>query len=191
MKYIYQLLLILILCSCEKEYPLIECNTEYPTTQEIGEVLDFNYLNGDWLLVDGTMFINNLDLDISYEIFHFGGGPTSSLRYQSPSYDFESITRYQTSWSFKLPNNIPGFGSFVMNNDSVSPYGLNVSENHITVIESIVGSELLLGGSSRPLVIKNIDIVNDIIDVLVQETYELIDGYNHHYYSVLTFKKIN
>jgi hypothetical protein len=35
------------------------------------------------------------------------------------------------------------------------------------------------------------DMINGIIDVFVQEAYDNIDGYNYHYYSILTFKKVN
>jgi|TARA_B100000902_G_scaffold387192_1_gene430922 hypothetical protein len=191
MKNIYKLLLLILLCSCEKEYPLIECENTQPTTQEPTTYVEVSYLEGDWLLIDGDMFMVNLDLDIEEEIFHFGSGMTSSLRYPNPYYDFEVITRYQTIWSFIFPLQVPGFGSFVLNNDTLSPYGLNVTDNYITVLEPLVGGQQLMGGSSRPLVIERMDVVNGIIDVLVQESYDTIDGYNYRYYSILTFRKVS
>jgi len=191
MKNIYKLLILILLCSCEKEYPLIECDNTYPTTQEPIPYVEVDYLEGNWLLIDGNMFMENLDLDIQEEIFHFGGGVTSSLRYPDPYYDFEVITRYETVWSFIFPPQVPGLGSFVLNGDTLSSYGLNVTDNYITVLEPTTGGQQLMGGSSRPLVIKRMDMINGIIDVFVQESYDTIDGYNYHYYSILTFKKVN
>jgi len=191
MKNIYKLLLLILLCSCEKEYPLIECDNTYPTTQIPIEYVEVEYLEGDWLIVDGNMFMENLDLDITEEIFHFSSGVTSSLRYPNPYYDFEVITRYETVWSFIFPTQVPGFGSFMLSTDTLSSYGLNVTENHITVLEPLVGGQQLMGGSSRPLVIKRMDMVNGIIDVLVQESYDTINGYNYRYHSILTLKKVN
>ena len=164
---------------------------EYPTPQDTSSIVEIEFLDGDWLLMSGKMVMENLDLNTSSTQFHFSDGPTSSLRYGSPMYSFESIVRYETIWSFDFPISVPGVGGFALNYDTLTPYGLNVSNSYLTVIESVIGSQLLLGGSSRPITIKHIDYDNKIINLLVQEAYQQINDYDCRYYSILTFKKIN
>ena len=191
MKKLLYILLIFLCCSCEKNYPLIDCNAEYPTTQDTTSIIEIEFLDGDWLLMSGKMVMENLDLNTSSTQFHFSSGPTSSLRYGSPMYDFESIVRYETIWTFDFPTSVPGVGEFVLNYDTLTPYGLNVSDSYLTIIEPVVGPQLLLGGSSRPITIKLIDYDNKIINLIVQEAYQQINDYDYRYYSILTFKKIN
>ena len=66
------------------------------------------------------MYVQNLDTDENNEVFLFGGGETSSLRYGGASlFPIETLVRYQTTWCFDFPDNIPGNGSFTLNGDSV------------------------------------------------------------------------
>jgi len=190
MKNLYYLLLLLILCSCEKEYPLIECDNNYPTTQ--GVVIDnqLDFIEGDWLLVDGTMYMENLDINDSYEISHFINGPKGSLRYGGSMYLFEDLDKHRTVWTLSFPENVPGVGEFMVNYDSTYTYGLNVTENNLTVTETITGSYLLLGGSSRPIQYEVLDEDNKIINIYVQESYENINGYNFRYHSKLKFVQL-
>ena len=178
-------------CSCEKNYPLIDCTTPYPEAQDTTSIIEVEFMDGDWLLINGRMFMENLDLNVSTTQYHFSGGPTSSLRYGTPLYSFETIIQYKTTWSFDFPGSVPGVGEFILNSDSLVPYGLNVHNSYLTIIESVNGNQLLLGGSSRPITIKQIDYDNEIIKLLVQEAYQQINGYDYRYYSILTFKKIN
>ena len=191
MKKLFYILLILVFCSCEKNYPLIDCNVQYPTTQDTTSITEVEFLEGDWLLMNGRMFMENLDLNTSSTQYHFSNGPTSSLRYGGPLYSFEPIVRYETTWSFEFPSAVPGVGEFILNYDSLTPYGLNVHNTYLTIIEPVNGNQLLLGGSSRPITIKKIDYDNKIIKLIVQEAYQQINDYDYRYYSILTFKKIN
>tara|TARA_R110000823_G_scaffold257005_3_gene378813 strand:- start:6741 stop:7145 length:405 start_codon:yes stop_codon:yes gene_type:complete len=133
--------------------------------------------------------MENLETGESSELFHFQYSDTSSLRYDGSMYEFEDIIKKNTTWCFDFPLGIPGVGNFILNSDSLYPYGLSVTSNNITVTEPLIGSYLLLGGSSRPLLYEIVSLENEIVNFYVQETYENIDGYNHRYYSKLKFKK--
>ena len=190
MKKIIKLLIILSLYSCEKNYPLIECNPTPPTNPPPVSYVEDNLLEGESLLMGGKMIIENLQLDYTEEFHHFDAGNTSSLRYGGSQYEFEEITRYTTTWSFDIPDNIPGMGSFILDYDSLQPYGLNVTSNNLSVTESLVGTTLQLGGSSRPIQYEIISLQNNTLYFYVQESYENIDGYNCRYYNKLFFKKL-
>ncbi len=183
--------LFLLLSSCIKEPIYPPCTTTYPTTQNNGDYVEKNFLEGCWVLKSGTMYVQNLDTEENTEIFLFGGGVNSSLRYDGISlFSFENITRHQTTWCFNFPENIPGNGSFTIDGDSIYPYGLNVTNNNITVTEDVSGNYQLLGGSSRPIHYEVVSMENKVINIYVQETYENIYGYNYYYFSKLRFKKL-
>ena len=189
MKNIINLLLVIFLVSCDKEPLYIPCTETYPTTQNPVDYVEENFIDGCWLLEGGMMYMENLETYELTELQHFNVSDTSSLRYGGTMYNFESVVRNSTSWCFSLPSNIPGVGSFILNNDSLLPYGLSVTSNNVTVTEPLIGSYLLLGGSARPIMYDIVDLKNKIIVVKIQETYENIDGYNYRYHSKLKFKK--
>jgi len=183
------LFLLLIISGCEKEPLLPPCGpTQYndDTTTHV----ETNLLDGEWEVISGTMYMENLDTGEEEEIFIFSNGPTGSLRYDGSMYDFETLVRNQTTWTFNFPENTPGMGTFFLNTDSIYPYSLSVTENNLTVCEHISGQYLMLGGSSRPINYEVIDHHNKIINIYVQETYTNINGYNYYYYSKLRFKKL-
>ena len=64
------LCLFLVLSSCIKEPMYPPCTTVYPTTQNNGNYVETNFLDGCWVLQSGTMYVQNLDTDESSEIFH-------------------------------------------------------------------------------------------------------------------------
>jgi len=185
------LLLILVLVSCTKEPMYIPCTTTYPTTQNNGEYVHTNFLEGCWKLIGGTMYIENLDTEETSEQFLFDSGVQSSLRYDGISlYSIETLVRYETVWCFDFPKDVPGAGTFTLNSDSIYPYGLYVTNNNITITEDVSGTYSLLGGSSRPIQYEIVNKQNKIINIYVQETYENIYGYNYYYFSKLRFKKL-
>ena len=155
----------LILSSCVKETIYPPCTTTYPTTQNNGEYVETNFLDGCWVLQSGTMYIQNLDTEESSEVFLFGSGTVNSLRYDGTSlFTIETITRYQTTWCFDFPENIPGSGSFTLDGDSIYPYGLNVTTNNITVTEDVSGNYQLIGGSARPINYEVVNLENKVIN---------------------------
>ena len=184
------LYLFLVLSSCVKEQVYPPCTTVYPTTQNNGEYVETNFLDGCWVLQSGTMYLQNLDTEESSEVFLFGSGVVSSLRFDGTSlFSIETLVRYQTTWCFDFPDNTPGNGSFTLNGDLTYPYGLNVTTNNITVTEDVSGSYQLLGGSARPINYEVVNLENKVINIYIQETYENIDGYNYYYFSKLKFQK--
>jgi len=190
MKNLIKLLCVLLLTvSCETEPLYIPCTTQYPTTQNTISYVDINFIEGCWELLGGKLYMENLETGESTELFHFQYSDTSSLRYNGSMYEFEDIIKNNTFWCFDFPVNVPGMGNFILNNDTVTPYGLSVTENNLTVTEPLVGQYLLLGGSGRPLLYEIVNLEHRVVNFYVQETYENIDGYNYRYYSKLKFKK--
>ncbi len=189
MNNLLKLLVVIFFVSCEKETFVIPCDNTYPTTQNPSNYVEDNFIDGCWLLVDGEMYLENLETTELNIINHFSDSDTSSLRYESSMYEFEELIKNYTNWCFYLPLNIPGMGDFVLNNDTLQPYGLSVTTNNMTITEPLVGSYLLLGGSGRPVLYEILDYNDEIIMVTIQESYENIHGYNHRYYSKLKFKK--
>tara|TARA_R110000803_G_scaffold32141_1_gene71144 strand:+ start:1082 stop:1675 length:594 start_codon:yes stop_codon:yes gene_type:complete len=194
MKTIKLLLLLLIFGSCEKsnfEIPKHEPVTITPNNSHRHNQDCFT-IWGKWELIGSSMYLTNLETNEEWVESQFGnGGGLGSLRYYEPLYDFEVLEKNKTTWFFSPPNNIPGIGRFVLNQDSLNVYGLNVTSSNYTIIEnfnSLSVEDLLLGGSSR-----NISpfFSGDCrrMEVMTQEVYENIDGYNHHYYSILQFLK--
>ena len=189
MKKLLKLLCVILLVSCEKEPFYIPCDTTYPTTQNPTSVLNENFIEGCWLLKTGKMYVENLETLEINELPHFNTSDTSSLRYGGDMYEFEQIIKNTTSWCFDFPTNIPGMGDFILNGDTLFPYGLSVTSSNITITEPLVGGYLLLGGSGRPVLYEIIDFESQVIMVYIQESYENINGYNCKYYSKLKFKK--
>jgi len=189
MKKLLKLLCVILLVSCEKEPLTLPCENTYPTTQNPVPYVDDYFIDDCWLLVDGEMYLENLETDEIEMTNHFTISDSSSLRYDSSMYEFEDLVKNVTTWCFYLPDNIPGMGHFTLDGDTLQPYGLSVTHNNITITEPLVGSYLLLGGSGRPILYEILDFENKIIMIHVQESYENINGYNCRYYSKLKFKK--
>ena len=174
---------------CKKEIMYPPCTpTEYSDNST--DYSNIHLLDGSWRLTWGVMYMENLDTGEEEEVFLFNGDPVSSLRYEGSMYNFETLVRYETIWTFNFPEEVPGMGTFCLDNDSIQPYNLYVTENNLTVCEHISGQYTLLGGSSRPMRYEVLDNLNEIINFYVQETYTNINGYNYRYYSKLRFKKL-
>ena len=135
------------------------------------------------------MYLTNLDFDVTDTLFLFSNTTTSSLRYGGSYYEFEDITLNNTKWLFDYPENTPGIGYFILDGDSINPYGLNVTTNNLTVLENMVGPQQM-GGSSRPIHYEMVNPQKTIVFIEVQHTYENINGFNSYYYTKLKFKKL-
>jgi hypothetical protein len=178
--------LVLTLTSCHKE--VIQPNSQ-PTVlvdQEIG-------LYGEWLLVGGSMYMENLETGKKTKYDHFGPGKTiSSLDYNGSDLDIEIIELNVTTWSFYQPLVVPGYGRFALNGDTLNLYGLNVTKHNWTIMENpqATMSTMQMGGSSRPINAKICDYSDSTVYFYVQEGYTSIDNENYSYISELKFKKI-
>lgn len=152
--------------------------------------LDSISIFGTWLLIDGKMYMDNLDTGDKTVYNHFDENRrVSTLRYGGYIFEFEKIIQDSTTWSFIAPSNIPGTGEFWLDNDSIQPYGFHITSSNMNIIESNIG-EQRLGGSSRPIITYIYDYDEKIVNFYIQEMYESIDGINYKYFSELKFKKI-
>ena len=170
--------------SCNKEYiqPANEVVEEAGTIDETVSVF------GEWLLVDGKMYIENLETGEKTVYNHFDVSKNvSSLRYEGIMFEFERIVKDSTTWTFIAPPNIPNTGEFWLNNDSIQPYGFYLTTSNMSIVENSTGPQQM-GGSSRPLSAYLNGVPNQA-NFYVQETYASINGENVKYFSELTFEK--
>jgi len=195
MKIIKLIFLLLILGSCEKsnfEIPVDDPVIITPNNSHNHNQTCFT-IWGEWVLVGSRMYLTNLETGEEWVENQFAyGDSVGSLRYLNNTYELELLEKNKTIWGFTKPNNIPGISEFILNGDSLVTYGLNVTNSNYTIIEHPSTNnvnDLLLGGSARNIT----PIFNNhckTLEILIQESYENINGYNHHYYSILKFKKI-
>lgn len=180
------LILGLTLTSCHKE----DINPNQDLVEDAGTIDEKISIFGDWLLIDGKMYMENIETGEKVVYNHFDANQTvSTLRYEGVMYEFERIVDDSTTWTFKQPNSVPGMGQFWLNNDSIQPYGFYVTNSNMSITEySSVDQQL--GGSARPIraYIKNY--ANQEVNFYVQEAYTEIDGQTWKYFSELTFKKL-
>lgn len=203
MRYIF-LFLILILVSCQKELPTQETTeSEKPTV--IDKYWDLFYGKDKivygkpkpnvvkWVLVDGMMFMENVETGYKIKFKHFDANRTvSSLRYNGVIFDLEKIEVGVTTWQFRYGKY--SSKEFVLNNDTLHPYGYVESYSYRNITElgtSKNVSDMKLGGSSRPFSVWTKDYSAGLIQIRIQEAYEGIDGYNWRYFNILTFKLVD
>lgn len=178
------------LTSCTKE-EFIPLEEEVEQETQIDEEIS---LSGKWLLRSGKMYMENIETHEKVVYDHFDANKrASSLRFSGSLYEFEDIYVDSTTWSFHLPASVPGYGEFILDDDTIQPYGLNITASNWTVIEhptvtSAAGMQL--GGSARPIRAFIEDYGSNTVVFYVQEAYESIDGWNYKYFSELTFEKI-
>lgn len=189
MKNFIFLSLFLFLLSCNKEE--IKPN-ETSVSVDVSTEESLN-LNGDWLLVDGKLFVENIETGDKEIYHHFGANKNvSSLRFDGYLFSIERIVKDSTVWSFRLPNGIPNIGEFILDYDSLRPMGLNVTKSNITIIEHPLAmyTGQQLSGSARPLEFVTKNIHDKLIYIYVQEGYYSNHGYNYKSFNELVFKKI-
>lgn len=184
--FIYGLILLTFL-ACRKE--VIEPT---PVVAPI-EAPDSLSLNGEFVLVSGKLYLDNLEDGSKIVYNHFDAIKSrSSLRYDGSVIPFEDIIKDTTTWSFYLPKTVPNVGNFVLNGDTLKPMGLNVTAHNLTIIEhpTASGNSTQLNGSARPIQIVLFNSKQKLIKIYIQETYLSIDGYNYKSFNELIFKKI-
>lgn len=176
----------ILLTSCQKDEVL-------PVNQEVEPTETGILLYGEWKLLDGKMYVENLETGQKTVYNHFDSTKTiSSLRYSGSQFEFETIEKNTTTWKFIQPQNSwNGYGEFWLNNDSIQPYGLYIIDEYWSVVEhpTATTSTTQLGGGSRPIQAYVEDYSSNIVIFTVQESYESINGYNCRYYSELKFQK--
>lgn len=180
----------LVLTSCKKE-ELEPINQEVEETAVIDDEIR---IYGKWVLLDATMYMENLETHEKTSYAHFDGNKTtSSLRYSGSMYEFETIEQGVTTWEFYQPNYVPGYGEFVLNSDSLNPMGFYVTKSEWSIVEHpqvTNAADMQLGGSARPLEAYVYNYNDSIVDFYVQITYENIDGWNCKYFTEMRMQKI-
>ncbi len=174
--------------SCTKE----EIKPVSQEIEEAGTTEEGILLYGEWKLISGKMYIENMETGEKTVYDHFSPTKTtSSLRYSGAQLEFETIEQNVTTWEFIAPPNWNGYGEFILDGDTLDPYGLYVMDENWSVIEhpTATASTMQLGGSARPLQAVVVDYGLERVAFTVQEAYEAIDGYNCNYYSELIFEK--
>lgn len=172
----------LVLVSCKKEN--IEPNPQVPT--EINQEIR---LYGKWVLVGGSMYVENIETGKKTKYNHFGPGKTtSSLNCGGSEFAIEVIELNTTTWSFYEPPMVPGFGNFVLNGDTQNPYGFYVTKNNWTIMENpqSTSANMQMGGSARPIRATICDYSDSTVYFYVQES----SNDTCYYISELKFKKI-
>jgi hypothetical protein len=191
MKKIFYLFLVLLLFSCEKESKFAS------DTYKNNFILEKDSKSisrwGKFLVIGGTMFINNHETGEMIKFSHFDSLKTvSSLRWGGPYFDIETIEKDKTTYSFYKPINYPGNGRLIINDDSTKHYMVNYMGMNTTIIEDPIHgmTEQLLGGSSRPYTLYVIDYENKILGLRINQIECSIDGYNCNTWNEIKLKKI-
>lgn len=176
----------LVLASCKKQS--VQPNTQLAT--EISQELN---LYGKWLLVGGSMYMENLETGQKTKYDHFGPSKTvSSLDYNGSGIDIEVIQINVTTWSFYQPPAVPGYGRFALNGDTLNLYGFYVTKNNWTIMENpqATASNMQMGGSARPISATICNFSDSTAYFYIQEGYTSINNQNYSYISEIKFKKI-
>jgi hypothetical protein len=189
MKNLFVLLLIgLSLASCKKEELYNDLAVEEVV---IDEVIP---LEGVWKLRSGKMYVENIETHEKTSYNHFDSvKTTSSLRYSGSLYEIEDLVKDSTTWTFIIPKSHIGYGEFWLNNDSLKPYGLNITNSNLSIIEHPTAtiSDIQMGGSAKPFHSYIEDYDAKLVNFYIHEAYESFDGYNYNYFSILTFEKVD
>lgn len=188
---IYIIFISLTIYSCKKEYPYPSKDYEYLISDETtgNNITQW----GKFLLTDAVMFVKNHETGEKFKFNHFGDSKTkSSLRWGGSLFEFESIYKDSTTFSFYRPKNFPGYGNFILNGDTSKHYAVYYFNQNKTIVEDPIYGQTkqLLGGSSRPFSGQILNYEDKTIVMQIQEVEGSIDGYNCKYWTQLTFKKI-
>ena len=191
--YIFLGLFIIFVSSCEKE-PIYDDSNYEEEVSTISED-DTLSLHGKYLLLSGKMYITNLETNQKTVYNHFDDVKNiSTLRYFGSIYGIETLEQNVTTWEFINPPYIPGTGEFILNNDTLNPYGFKVTTYNWTIIEHpLTGTSDItqkMGGSARPIFGYLLNKADSTVMFRLHEEYQAINGYNCKYVSELKFKKI-
>jgi hypothetical protein len=182
--------IVLSLASCKKEE--LKPNNGVVIEQPNGDELTISQW-GKFLVIDGVMFVHNLETNEKKMYHHFDSiKKQSSLRWGGSMFDIENIYKDSTTYSFWKPSSFPGYGKFVLNGDTTKHYAVYYCGFNKAIVEDPVYgmTQQLLGGSSRPFSGQLLNYDEKTVVIQIQEAYNSIDGYNCRYWSQLTLKKI-
>jgi len=183
-------LIVVSLASCKKQY--IEPNNGAPIQQSNGNGLTISQW-GKFKIIDAVMFVQNHETGEKKMYHHFDSiKKVSSMRWGGSMFDIETIMKDSTTYSFYKPSGFPGYGKFVLNDDTTKHYAVYYFNEKKAIVEDPVygATQQMLGGSSRPFSgqILNYDEITVVMQI--QEMEGSINGYNCRYWTQLTLKKI-
>jgi len=175
MKLIYLIFaVLLVFTSCEKD-----------------ELLT---LQGTWVLVDGYVYVENMETYSKTKFHHFGDGKTvSQLTYCDPYvFDIENIQIGDSATTWEFCTN----GDFILNGDYNHPMYLNITGGYKTIIEHpdfryTEAGIHPLGGSARPFDSYTYDYEAKLMKVSIQNQTGTNKGYNIEWDNELIFRKIS
>ncbi len=175
----------LSLFSCKREY--IEL-----TIGEI-EVIDdgISLIGNSFVLTSGNIYLENMDNGDKTMYTHFDSNKTlSGMRMGNFEYPLERLEVNITTWSFRTNGHI---GEFILDGDSLNPYGIDGSYGQFTIYEHTNAStsgpiSIKMGGSSKPFQTSS---EGDEITVYIHEAYTTINGVQYTYFNELTFQLVN
>lgn len=179
----------LLFVSCEKEviYPSDTYNIDF-TSPNTGPAVT---LWGKFVVIDAVMYVDNHETGQKLVYHHFDSTKTSSsMRWGGSIYDIETIIKDTTTYSFYKPTSYPGYGKFVLNDDTTKHYAVYFVGQNRSIVEDPTSTTQLMGGSSRPFSGQTVDYANKIVRMQIQEVEGSIDGYNCRYWTELTLMKI-
>jgi len=192
MKNLTRILLVLSIAlsvvSCKKE--IIYPTDELPAVVPVGpDTTNTVSIWGEFVITDAVMYVDNHETGQKTKYQHFSPTKsTSSLRMDGSMFDIENIEQNVTTYAFYRPLN--GTGNFVLNGDTTKLYAVRYSGNNKTIIEHPTAFTQLMGGSSRPFSGWTTDLANKVIVIHIQEMEGSMNGYNVHYFTELTLKKV-
>jgi hypothetical protein len=148
-----------------------------------------NELNiyGTWVLVDGTLYVDNMETGEKTKYHHFADGKTRSQLsgFNKPTIGFEVLIKDSTTWEFKRN------GDFILNGNVDSPMFCNIRGYYMSIIEHPTSGISMLGGSARPFEAYTYDYKKKIMIIKIQEQVGSKDGRNIEWRSELLFRQIS
>jgi hypothetical protein len=159
--------IILLSFSCKKEV------IEKPNNTIVTNDTIYNFMDIDWTLASGRLYVQNLDNGSKTLYDHFGSGQNQSSLdpFNSSAVPFDDIVKGVTTWRFTTTD-------FILNSSNFYNF------THSGDVISVIGLE---NGSSRPLTIININ--NTTMTVKLNEDYLSSGGVNYKIFTTLTFVK--
>lgn len=177
--------------SCKKE--VIYPSDELTAQAQVPNLNNGGCINrwGKFVIVGATMWVENHETGEKKTYNHFSANKSrSSLRWGGSLFDIENIIKDTTTYSFYKPFSYPGFGRFVLNDDTTKFYVVNYVGMYSTIMDDPTHGQSNIGGSSRPFSGITVDYNNNLIGITIQEVEGSIDGYNCRYFTELTLRKI-
>jgi len=194
MKQLFYILVFgVLMVSCQKEYPYPDKDSpnKVPTVGGYDTTLTISR-SGEFVIVDAVMYIDNNETGGHFKFNHFGPNKkTSSMRWGGSLFPIETIIQDTTTYSFwGTPDGGNGMGRFVLNGDTTSYYMVNYMGQYTSIVEDPTHGQQNMGGSARPFSGYTISKKDSLIGISIGEMEGSINGYNCHYWTVLTLKKI-